>query len=455
MDYAKFIAAKRIRDVATGIADVPALSPHLFDFQRDVVGWALRRGRGAIFADCGMGKTAMQLEWARHVPGRVLIVAPLAVGSQTMREARKFGMGDEVRYLRKDDGITRIPITNYEMLDQFDPRLFAGIVLDESSILKSYNGRFRNQVINDWGAVPFRLAATATPAPNDFMELGSHSEFLGVMSRTDMLAHFFVHDGGETQKWRLKGHAESAFWEWMTSWAVMIRKPSDLGYSDDTFQLPECHMHQVEVESEAAPSDSFLFAMEANTLQERQAARRNSVAARVAMVADLVRREPDEPWAIWCDLNAESEALKKAIPRSVEIKGSDDPKRKEEDLIAFAEGRIKVLITKPSIAGWGLNWQHCARMAFTGLSDSFEQFYQAKRRVWRFGQKRPVHCHVITDKAEGRVVANIQRKEDDARRMAEMMVAHMKDLNSAEIRGSLRVDKSYSAAKPVCLPSFL
>lgn len=453
IDYKQFIDGKRLKDEPTGLDIFPsALNGMLFEFQQDIVRWALKRGRAAIFADCGMGKTPMQLTWAKHVPGRVLIVTPLAVAAQTVREAEKFGV-DGVRYLREDDGATPIVVTNYEMIDRFDSAAFEGVVLDESSILKSYTGKFRNQLIDEWGGVRYRLAATATPAPNDFMELGSHAEFLGAMTRTDMLSHFFVHDGGETQKWRLKGHAESEFWKWLCEWAVMIRKPSDLGYADGGFKLPNLHIAQTTVDANSDAA-GMLFAMEARTMAERRDARKSSVAERVAAVADLVNSSRD-PWLVWCDLNSESEALTRAIPGSIEVKGSHTQEVKESRLMAFTEGRERVLVTKPTIAGWGLNWQHCAHMAFTGLSDSYEQFYQALRRCWRFGQTQEVHAYVVTSSTEGAVVSNIKRKEKDSERMAKMMIDHMAKLNAENIKGTTRMDKSYNPTLNVKVPSFL
>ena len=451
MKYEEFIETKKIEDEASGL-DPENINHHLFDFQKDIVKWALRRGRAAIFADCGMGKTIMQLEWANHIPGRVIIVAPLAVSSQTAREANKFGI-DGVKYLRDDDNETRIVITNYEILDRFDPDKFTGIVLDESSILKSYTGKFRNQLIEEWGNVSYRLAATATPAPNDFMELGSHSEFLGSMTRVEMLSMFFVHDGGETQKWRLKGHAKSKFWEWICTWAVMIRKPSDLKYDDGKFILPKLHINQVTVDVQS-DAMGMLFAMEAHTLQERQQARRSSVDERVHAVADMVNKSADT-WLVWCDRNDESAALCKAIPDAVEVKGSDSPEIKADRLNGFSEGKFRVLVSKPSIAGWGMNWQHCSHMAFTGLSDSYEQFYQAVRRCWRFGQDNEVNCYVVTASTEGAVVANIKRKEKDSEEMAEMMVRHMSDINAETIRGTQRVDKTYKPKQNIKLPKFI
>jgi DNA modification methylase len=438
-DYAEFLQRKGIVDPATGLKSVPDLNPMLFDFQRDITKWALRRGRAAIFADCGFGKTPMQLEWARHVPGDVLILAPLAVSAQTVREGRKFGI--PVGYARNDEQITeRITITNYEMLDRFDVSRFAGVVLDESSILKAYDGKTRTQIIETFAQTPFRLACTATPAPNDYMELGNHSQFLGVMSYSEMLSMFFVHDGGETQKWRLKGHAEVEFWKWLCSWAVMIRKPSDLGYDDGAFVLPELvlHEHSVRVDE---PSNGFLFPVEAQSLQERRRARRDTISERVADCAAIVN-ETIGPFLIWCNLNDESALLTKAIPGAIEVKGSDSNEHKEKAMLGFSDGAPRVLVTKPSIAGFGMNWQHCANIAFVGLSDSYEQFYQAVRRCWRFGQKNMVNVHIITAETEGAVVANIKRKEREAMAMAENMVKHMQDLNAAALHGATQRSKT-------------
>lgn len=440
MRYADFLTRKVTVDPATGI-DVPGdLNPRLFPFQRDIVRWALRRGRAAVFADCGMGKTPMQLVWASHAPGPVLILAPLAVSQQTVREGEKFGV--EVRHVRSQpDSPEGIYVTNYEMLHHFDPSAFTGIVLDESSILKDKDGKFRNKIIEDFGNTPFRLACTATPAPNDYGELGNHAEFLGAISMTEMLSTFFVHDGGSTQDWRLKGHAQGDFWRWLCSWAVMLRKPSDLGYEDAGFVLPPLTYHEHVVRATETP-DGFLFPIEAQTLGERIAARRSTVTDRVAACARDVNAS-SEPWVVWCNLNAESEALAQAIPGAVEVRGSDDPDTKEANLLRFSAGAFRVLVTKPSIAGHGMNWQHCRNVAFVGLSDSWEQYYQAVRRCWRFGQEHEVNVHVYTADTEGAVVANIKRKEEDAARMADEMVEHMHDLNAENVRGTVRRRDAY------------
>lgn len=440
--YAEFLERKRINDPATGLRELPDLNPMLFEFQRDIVAWALKRGRAAIFADCGMGKTPMQLEWARHIPGKVLILAPLAVAQQTQREGDKFGI--RVGVARKQsDAVEQITVANYEMLEHFDVASFSGLVLDESSILKAHDGKTRARIIELSQQVPFRLACTATPAPNDYMELGNHAEYLGSMTRAEMLAMFFVHDGGETQKWRIKGHAQDDFWRWVCSWAVMIRKPSDLGYSDEGFALPEMVIHEISVRVESA-SDGFLFPVEAQTLQERLRARRDTIAERVADAAK-VANSTDRPFLLWCNLNDESAALAAAVDGAVEVSGSDDNDVKERRMLDFTAGKVRAMVSKPSIAGFGMNWQHCSDMAFVGLSDSYEQFYQAVRRCYRFGQKNTVNVYVITAETEGAVVANIKRKEADAMKMAAQMVAHMKDMNMEALHGAQGREKTIYA----------
>lgn len=443
-DYDQFLSGKTFSAPQSGLSvDPEELHPALFPFQRDIVRWALARGKAAIFADCGLGKTSMQLDWARHVceqaGGDVLILAPLAVAQQTRREGAKFDI--PVTFCRTQADVQRgINVTNYEMLSHFYPASFAGIVLDESSLLKAYDGKTRNALIAAFRDTPYRLACTATPAPNDHMELGNHAEFLGVMNRVEMLASFFVHDGGQTSRWRLKGHAASEFWRWVCSWAVLLRRPSDLGYEDRDFMLPPLIIEQHTVES--PPAAGLLFAVAALTLAERRAARSASIDRRVTACANLVNGN-DENWLIWCDLNAEANALAAEIRGAVQIAGSDPVAVKEDRLLAFASGQIRVLVTKPSIAGWGLNFQHCHNVAFVGLSDSYEQYYQAIRRVWRFGQRHPVRCHVITSQAEGAVVANIERKEQEARTMAEEMVRETHELNAADLHGTARQREGY------------
>jgi superfamily II DNA or RNA helicase len=435
LGYDEFIRSKQIMLADAGLDKIPELNPQLFGFQKDMVAWALRKGRAALFCDCGLGKTPMQLEWATHVPGPVLILAPLAVAQQTVREGQKFGI--PIKYLR-EEGVAfpapKITITNYEMLEHFDPTLYNGIVLDESSILKSYDGAFRNQIIESFAKTPFRLACTATPAPNDYMELGNHSEFLGALTRTEMLSTFFVHDGGDTAKWRVKRHAAKDFWKWVCSWAVMMRKPSDLGYDDDGFILPPLMIEDIVIDV-AKPTDGRLFALPAVTLQERQQARSATVDERAAKVAEIVAQRPNEPWLIWCNLNSESEAAAAVIPGAVQVAGSDSRADKESRMLGFSAGSVRTMVSKPSIAGYGMNWQHCQNVVFLGLSDSYEQFYQAVRRVYRFGQRKQVNCYIVTSSQEGAVTENIKRKEKDAAKMAEEMVNNMHELNQQEVRG--------------------
>lgn len=456
--YEQFLAAKAINDPSTGLVDLPPLPEILFPHQRDITRWALRRGRAAIFAGTGLGKSLMELAWAQAVhqaTGKdILHLAPLAVSSQMVREAAKFGIVAR-QVASGDDCQPGINITNYQKLDHFDLSRFGGVILDESSILKSTDGHYRTALIAACQTIPFRLAATATPAPNDFMELGNHAEFLGVMKYTDMLATFFAHDGGETQKWRLKGHAENEFWKWMASWAVMLRKPSDLGYANDGYDLPPLQFTEHRVGVTYAPNieTGLLFPMQAETLQERISARRATVADRCNLAASIT--PTDRPFVWWTNLNAESEMLCKLIPGAVETKGSDSDEVKERKLNDFSEGRTRVLVTKAGVAGFGMNWQHCADTGFVGLNDSFEQFYQAVRRFWRFGQSKPVNCHIIASELEGAVVANIRRKEADADRMAASMVMHMADLSSEAVRGSVRSVAAYNPQQPVQIPSWV
>lgn len=456
--YADFLIRKAITDPSTGLVDVPDLPGAMFPFQRDITAWALRRGRAALFEGTGLGKSLQELVWADAVHGEtgrnILHLAPLAVTDQLCVEADKFNIG--VRQVRDQAAvIDGTNITNYQKLEHFDLEQFGGVILDESSILKNESGHYRNALIAACARIPFRLAATATPAPNDFMELGNHAEFLGVMSYTDMLATFFTHDGGDTQKWRLKGHAENEFWRWMASWAVMLRKPSDLGYSDEGYELPplRLHQHTVGVDIEAANRAGLLFAMPAQSLAERITARRDTVEARVR---EAVERTPrDRPMVWWCNLNAESEMLTKLIPGAVETKGSDSDDEKLRKLRGFSDGSIRTLITKPKVAGFGMNWQHCHDTGFVGLNDSWEQYYQAIRRFWRFGQTHAVDAHLIAAETEGNVVQNLQRKEQDADRMMAAMIMHTADLSSQAVRGSVRERPNYQPKLDMELPEWL
>lgn len=410
MDYESFLKQKEIIIHDSGF-EPETLNENLFDFQKDIVSWALRKGKAAIFEDTGLGKTIQQLSWAdavaRHENGKVLILAPLAVSKQTAKEARKFGINITLCETGEDvaDGIN---ITNYEKLHKFDAEQFCGVVLDESSILKSYSGKTTNELINKFRFTRYKLACTATPSPNDFTELGNHAEFLNVMTMNEMLSMFFINDSSNGIGWRLKGHSVSEFFKWIGEWAVMIKNPSDLGFDGSEFILPKLRIHNIVTESPAA--DGQLFALPAETLQERRQARKDSLAARVAEAKRIVE-ETDDQILIWCNYNDESEALKKAISNSYEVKGSDTEEHKENGMIGFSENTVKRLISKPSICGFGMNWQNCHRIVFCGLSDSYEQFYQAVRRCWRFGQKSEVDVYVITSEAEANILNNIKTKQ--------------------------------------------
>lgn len=642
--YVQFLARKLITDPMTGLDEVPPLPDCLFPHQRDIVTWALRRGRAALFAGTGLGKSLMELAWAQAVHqatgANILHLAPLAVSAQMVREADKFGIPARIVTCQADCG-PGINITNYQKLDHFDVGSFGGIILDESSILKNTDGHYRTKLIDACQSIPFRLAATATPAPNDFMELGNHAEFLGIMSYTDMLATFFVHDGGDTQKWRLKGHAENEFWKWMASWSVMLRKPSDLGYPNDGYDLPPLNFEQHIVAADYAPDLEMgtLFPMQAQTLSERIAARRSTVEARCEKAASIVTadlwdklaechgnqntpptdsqklrliqnmlsaasgrqslelptktantcehttpptktsgtsgrrssrrntiesaasdtpqtrsiesskrqlsgadaRSPNairaskantgsqsnntqnlsasradvalyaqeapaslmaagspsitvtkpelseacsaetatvpsdcsetaatcsieqssispklDQWVIWCHLNSEQDFLSRAFGNlCFSVSGSDSEDEKERRILAWLAGERPILISKPGICGFGMNFQCCNKTMFVGLNDSFEQFYQAVRRFWRFGQTKPVTAHIIASELEGATLANIKRKEADADRMAAAMVMHMADLSSQAVRGSVRETPNYNPTIPVQLPSFL
>ncbi|MBB2819023.1 UNVERIFIED_ORG: hypothetical protein GGD59_002268 [Rhizobium esperanzae] len=638
--YAAFLAGKAILDPPTGLAEIPELPSVLFPFQRDIVTWALKRGRAALFAGTGLGKSLMELSWGQAVnaatQGDILHFAPLAVAAQMVREAEKFGI--PARHVRSQSDVgPGINITNYQKIEHFNLDRFAGVILDESSILKSESGHYRNELVEACHGIPFRLAATATPAPNDFMELGNHAEFLGIMSYSDMLATFFTHDGGETQKWRLKGHAENDFWRWMASWAVMLRKPSDLGYDDGAYQLPALHQIHHTVTMPVDTAD--LVGGRASTLQERIKARRDSVLERIEAAAYIVignngdelaacgslntqsganselrtiqnieqretLRETDrsqknerntcgtiasksrrsssellssrkpstnadgsgtlptsnsaktpkqlpeseihllsetddcarssvsdpknttrcsqsrvadaqfaesamqtaegtdytsttamtpaqfeassavpatsdwensktasvgsieqsntysravsEPWLIWCQLNSEQEALEKAFAgQCISVRGSMTEDQKEAGILAWLRGDRPIMISKPSIMGFGLNFQHCHQMVFVGLNDSFEQVYQAIRRCWRFGQQNEVTAHFIAAETEGAVVANLKRKEADADRMAAAMVLHTANITKQAINAQAREKASYDPKIPMQIPTWL
>lgn len=455
MDYDEFLEGKRfaIADAGKSVS-VDDLHPRAFPHQRDITKWALRKGRAAIFADAGLGKTLMELDWARHAADRSLIFAPLAVAKQTVREAAKFGI--EATYARSEESAPKSGITtaNYEMMQHFDPSKWGAVVFDESSCIKSFASKTRNACIEFASTIPFRLPASATPAPNDYIELGNHAELLGVMSQSEMLSMFFVHDGAlkcSSSAWRLKGHAEEEFFKWMGTWAVTMRKPSDFGYDDAGYNLPPCltHHHVIETNHDGL---STLFVTEAMNLTDQRKSKRASIGARVETLAALVNNS-DEPWILWCELNDEGDALEKAIPGSVQISGADSIDKKEQGILDFIDGKTRVIISKTSIFGFGLNLQHCTNVGFVGVSHSYEQTYQAIRRCWRFGQDKPVNVHMVYADTETAIVRNVDRKGKDADRMATAMIRQMQ--SGHELVSTRRDKAEYNPRLEMVMPHFL
>lgn len=460
MQYEDFLKTKQKRASFKSIEiSRDELNGALFDYQKDLVYLALKKGHFAIFAMTGSGKTAMQGEWAYQIwlkeRAPVLIVTPLAVAFQSIEEIKHI-LGYDVKFCESaDDVINGLNITNYEKLDKFDPDAFVALVLDESSRLKSYTSATRNLIIENYKHTPYKLACSATPSPNDYTELGNHTEFLNVMSLSEMLSMYFVHDGGDTSEWMLKGHAVKPFWKFISSWAVFFTKPSDLGYSaeeDAKFKLPPLKMQHVEVESQSKDS---LFAIAAQTLQERRQAKKDSLEQRCEKVAEICNASNDN-FLIWCELNDEGAMLKKLVAGSVEIKGSDSDEFKARAMSDFANGKIKCLITKPKIAGFGMNWQkHCANVIYASLSDSFEGFFQSLRRVYRYGQTREVTCYIITSEAEANVLANIRRKEAEFYKMIEGCLEQTRELVLSEIKRVSREKSEYNPSVAMSLPEFL
>lgn len=438
-DYAEFILSKSPATVATGLARTPEIDGWLFPFQRAVTEFALRQGRCGVFLGTGLGKSGIQLEYSMHAAaatnGRALILAPLAVAMQFDREGR--ARGYEVNVVR-DRGDVRdgINICNYDRIDKLDPDAFGSVCLDEGSILKSFGGATTRALTSMFAGHRFRVTATATPAPNDHMELGTQAEFLGVMSYREMLSRWFINDTSTaSQKWRLKGHAVSAFWDWCASWARMATMPSDLGYSDDGYELPPLKIVRHKAKAPPLkPKAGELFASQASARSIFDA-KRQTTDARADVVGELVHAELGEPWVCWCDTDIEAKALMSRIPGAVEVRGAMKPEAKEAAIAAFLDGDARVLITKPSVCGWGLNFQHCARTAFVGRTFSFESWHQAVRRFHRFGQKRQVVAHIVVADGEQQAEAAIARKEADHERMrAEMAAAMRRDADKKSAR---------------------
>ncbi len=443
-EYADFLESKRLLVPAAGLeVGADRLHARLFPFQRDMVRWALRKGRAALFEDTGLGKTFQQLQWAQLAAERTLILAPLAVAQQTMREGDRWGI--PVTYARSQSQVPQrgITITNYEMISHFDPSVFGAVVLDESSILKGLDGKIRQALNTAFAETPMRLCCSATPAPNDIAEIANHAEFLGIMSRMEMLASWFVHDD---EGWRLKGHARDSFYRWLASWGMSLKRPSDLGYSDEGYDLPPLEIRLQLVPTDYQP-EGQLFPTSLKGVGDRAAVRRETMVPRVQAAARLIEAEPDEPYIAWVGLNDEGRELAKLLPDAVLVEGSQSPEQKTDALLRFINQDARVLITKPTIAGHGLNLQHCARMTFVGLSDSYEQYYQCIRRCYRFGQERSVQAHIVLTELEEPIYANVLRKEREAEAMATELVRHVREFESSEIGSTRKETAAYDTAE--------
>lgn len=456
MTYEEFLKTKELKTIQAGF-DVPEewLSDKLFPFQRDIIRWALKKGKCAILTGCGTGKSFMLLMWAECVfkktGGNILIVSPLSVVKQTAREAEKFGIMN-VNICRTGEDVKEgLNITNYEMVEHFNPDDFVAVILDESSILKSFTSKTTKEFTDRFRKLPYKLLCTATIAPNDYTEIGTSCEFLGIMSRTEMLATYFVHDSGKTSDWRLKKAGASKFWEWMATWAMYFNSPADLGYHVEGYDLPALNIKTILTESKV--NDYEMFVKVAETLEERRAARKESLEDRTDKAKELT--DNGEQWLIWVDYNDESEILKKKISDCVEIKGADDPERKAQASIDFANGDIRCLVSKPSIFGFGSNFQSCHNEIFCGLSDSYERFYQAIRRCWRFGQTEEVNAYIILSEKELSVLENIKRKQAQMDEMQKQMTALMKEVTLSEIKHTTRITTDYIPDKELEIPGFL
>lgn len=464
-DYQTFLSSKVVRAKPSGFEPTLPMNPHLFDWQSLVTKWAIRQGKAALWVDCGGGKTLMSLEWSRHVHEHakatgerwadVLILTPLAVAKQFVREGAKFGI--PVTLCRdQDDVMPGINVTNYERLAKFDASTFAGVVIDESDVLANYTGQTKRMIVKAFEHTPYKLDCSATPAPNDHLELGNHADFLGVMESHEMISRWFLNDASEAGKYSLKKHAEKDFWRWVSGWAACVGKPSDLGYANEGFDLPPLEIvdHCVDADHSEGREDGFLFRMpslSATTLHEEK---RRTCEARAAKVAAIVATKPDVPWLVWCDTDYEADELLKVLPAdTVEVRGSHSPESKEQRLEDFATGKIRVLLLKPKIGAHGLNYQHCRNVAYTGLGYSFKQYYQSLRRCWRYGQTQPVTAHIVSAETEGRIGEVIRRKQADHDAMKRAMVEAVGEYGlGSEKRRSL---SDYNPTVPMTLPSWL
>lgn len=459
-DYRALVTQSIVRHEARGVG-VHSLPECLRPHQRHAVTFALEKGRAALFLDTGLGKSLCAFAWADNVTREtgkpVLMLAPLGVTAQHAKEARKFGY-DAVTICRSAEDVRPgLNLTNYERLHLFSPETFGGLVLDESSIIKNFSGVVTRQLMAFGAVIPFRLACTATPAPNDHMELGQHAQFLGVMSSSEMLSRWFIADQSEMGRYRLKRHAVNSFWDWVSSWARCAEKPADLGGDNAGYDLPPLnlrrHIVKTDIQSEAGEDDgqALLFRIPTASATSIHKEKRRTAEDRAAKLADLVRSEPGEPWLIWVDTDYDADAVKALLPEATEVHGRMTPEQKEAGLADFTEGRARILVTKASIAGWGLNWQHCARVGFAGLSYSYEAFYQAVRRCWRYGQNRPVDVHVMSAETEEAIWQAVVRKRDDHDAMKTQMRAAM----ARAVQETRNTKQDYQPAKAAVLPSWL
>jgi len=463
--YEDLLAKKRVAFVPHGFDQIPQLHPAMFPHQRASTEFALRAGAAALFLDTGLGKSFCALEWGRVVVEKtnkpVLMLAPLAVGPQHQREAERFGI--DAKYVRDGSEISgpRIYITNYERLNNFVVNQFSGVILDESSVIKSFSGQTTKALISAFAKTPYRLCCTATPAPNDHTELGTHAEFLGVMRREEMLPRWFINDTANTGTWRVKGHAAADFWRWVASWARCVSLPSDLGFDDAGYVLPPIDVfeHMVKADRTINAGEELrgkligqqrLFRMPDTSATAIHKEKRLTIDDRADLVAQCIDGDPQQPWVVWCDTDYEADAIKARIEDAQEVRGSMLLSMKEAKLDAFSRGDLRVLITKPTIAGYGLNWQHCARMAFAGLSFSYENYYQAVRRCWRFGQTKPVEVHVAMADTEAAIKRVIDRKADDHGAMKREMAAAMREAVNTE-----RAKAAYVPTGNLKIPSWL
>ncbi len=460
-DYQAFVAGKLATHVPTGIEGaLVESSASMFQHQAALTQWALRRGRCAVFASMGLGKSRVATTWAQrvveHTNKPALILTPLAVGQQMRAEAESIGIGATVVREAMDVDMRGINICNYERLHKLDTSVFGAVAFDESSCIKGLGGKMLRRLVDAFGRTPFRLACTATPSPNSYDELGQHCELLGICSRNEMLAEHFQHDGSETSKWMLKGHARKAFWTFVAGWGALVRSPDDLGFDGSAYVLPpiEHLTHVIPADEDAVRASGLLIAQSARTLSERRAARRGSMGARIAQVSERVNGD-DDHWICWCDYNPESTALTKSIRGAIEVTGSMDVDEKEDALRAFIAGEARVLVTKPSLAGHGLNLQHVNKVCFAGISDSYEQQYQAIGRVYRFGQKRPVQVHYYLGEMETAVLENIKRKAKEAEAMGNELAAETREMVRAEVTGQKRATNPYQPHKVANVPAWM